>query len=83
MNIGSWAVWKDFVIVALYCAFALFTMYLITGQPLERWLRRSKPDMSSDELHRRRGWLMFVWAIVNLIILIFWWKRLLALGPAL
>lgn len=83
MNAGNWKDWNDFAMLLLYCAFALFTMYLITGPPLEHWLRRSRPNLSSDELHRRRDRLMFVWAIVNLIILIFWWKRLIALGSAL
>jgi predicted nucleic acid-binding Zn ribbon protein len=36
--------------------------------------------MSPDELQRRRDWLMFLWAIVNLILLIVWWDRLLAIG---
>lgn len=83
MNAGSWEAWEDFGVLALYCAFALFTMYLITGPPLERWLRRSRPEVSLDELHRWRDWGMFLWAIVNLVVLIFWWKRLVALGPAL
>lgn len=83
MEPSSTDVWIDFAMLALYCAFALFTMYLITGPPLERWLRRREPQISLEELGRRRDWLMFLWVIVNLILLIIWWNRLVALGPAL
>jgi hypothetical protein len=72
--------WEDFGVLFLYMVFACGTMYVIAGPPLERWLRKSRPDMSPDELQRRRDWLMFLWAIVNLILLIVWWDRLLAIG---
>lgn len=74
--------WEDFIIVSLYCALALFTVYVITGPPLERWLRRRQPNISVNDLYLWRDWLMFLWAIVNLIILIVWWNRLITLGPA-
>jgi hypothetical protein len=72
--------WEDFRILFLYMVFAWGTMYVIAGPPLERWLRRRRPEIAPDELQRRRDWLMFLWAIVNLILLIIWWDRLLAIG---
>ena len=81
MEANSAGVWADFGILALYMVFALGTMYLITGPPLERWLRRSQPNISSEEVHRRRDWFMFVWAIMNLVILIFWFTKYRSIGP--
>jgi hypothetical protein len=72
--------WEDFGLLALYMVFAWGTMYLITGPPLERWLRRSQPEMSLDELQRRRDWLMFLWAIVNLVIVIYWFTKYRSIG---
>jgi hypothetical protein len=73
--------WEDFIILALYCAFALLTVYSITGPPLEQWLRWRQSNITLDDLYRWRDWLMFLWAILNLIILILWWERLLKMGP--
>jgi hypothetical protein len=55
---------------------------VITGPPFERWLRRRQPNISMNDLYLWRDWLMFLWAIVNLIILIVWWNRLLKMGSA-
>ena len=81
MEASSAVLWEDFGILALYMVFALGTMYLITGPPLERWLHRRKPDISPDDLQRRRDRLMFLWAIVNLIILIYWFAKYRSIGP--
>lgn len=62
--------WEDLEILALYGLFALGTLYLITGSPLERWLRRRQPDISLDDLQRWRDRFVFLWSIINLIILI-------------
>jgi arsenate reductase len=73
--------WKDLLILILSVSFAWGTMYLIVGPPLERWLQWRRPSVDRHELYRLQDRLVFLWAIVNLIILIFWFVRYRSLGP--
>ena len=55
-----------------YMIFAWGSMYLITGPPLEQWLRKRQPNLDAVALQKWRDRFMLVWAIINLLLIIFW-----------
>ena len=72
--------WADLLILVVYVSSAFFTMYLITGPPLERLLQRIRPGSDRYELYRWQDWLVFVWSVVNLIIMIYWIVKYRSIG---
>jgi hypothetical protein len=59
-------------LLAVYMVFAWGTMYLIVGPPLERWLQARQPNIMGHDVQRWRDRFVFVWSLVNLIVIASW-----------